>query len=90
MNAALRLSDGYCICMNGEINLIFHREEHAVVCGWRYLDFFFRDGDKNSGIFTPQHCISTPTFLLIYRSSTSQRSVQQEQKSHIYFCLLAN
>lgn len=38
-NAALRLSDGYCICMNGEINLIFYREEHAVVCGWRYSDF---------------------------------------------------
>lgn len=51
-NAAWSLSDGYCICMNGKINLIFHREECAVVCVWR--DWFFsRDGDKDSGISVP-------------------------------------
>lgn len=30
-NAALRLSDGCCICVHGKIHLTFHREQHAVV-----------------------------------------------------------
>lgn len=66
-NAAWSLSDGYCICMNGKINLIFHREERAVVCVWR--DWFFsRDGDKDSGISVPSSNIVSQ-HLIFYWST---------------------
>lgn len=90
-NASLRLSDGYCFCVNSRLNLIFHRGEHAVVCGLEGPWFFFQGRRLRRLKFVhpcPNLYLSSYFFTEFYLSEI--HIARGKVSLTLHFCLLLN
>jgi len=79
--------------MNGKINLIFHREERAVVCGWSDSDFFSGMELRILEFLHPPPTLYLSTYFStdLYEFHLSEICTARGKVSLVFcFCLLAD